>query len=172
MSTTEADIELAAPVQDKNLDMVRNILFGEQSRENEKRLATLERFVKVWTNSVRDEMRKNMDSLNHEILMLQDLLDQEAKARMEDTAIARKHFDQTSKGIDSLQRQLQASETRLQHNLEQESNQLTDLLDEQRTELLAQLKQATEQLRQDKVDRNMVAALLGHVSQQLASETV
>ncbi|MEZ5452357.1 MAG: hypothetical protein R3E93_05990 [Thiothrix sp.] len=172
MSTTEADIELAAPVQDKNLDMVRNILFGEQSRENEKRLATLERFVKVWTNSVRDEMRKNMDSLNHEILMLQDLLDQEAKARMEDTAIARKHFDQTSKGIDSLQRQLQASETRLQHNLEQESNQLTDLLDEQRTELLAQLKQATEQLRQDKVDRSMVAALLGHVSQQLASETV
>lgn len=171
MSTTEADIEFAPAVQDKNLDMVRNILFGEQIRENEKRLATLERFVKVWTNSVRDEMRKNMDNLNHEVHLLQDLLDQEAKARMEDTAIARKHFEQSSKGIDHLQRQLQASETSLKQHLKQETDLLTEALDQQRQELLAQLKQAAEQLRQDKADRKMIAALLDHVSHQLAGET-
>jgi hypothetical protein len=171
MSTTEADIEFAPAVQDKNLDMVRNILFGEQIRENEKRLATLERFVKVWTNSVRDEMRKNMDNLNHEVHLLQDLLDQEAKARMEDTAIARKHFEQSSKGIDHLQRQLQASETSLKQHLKQETDLLTEALDQQRQELLAQLKQAAEQLRQDKADRKMIATLLDHVSHQLAGET-
>lgn len=171
MSTTEADIEFAPAVQDKNLDMVRNILFGEQIRENEKRLATLERFVKVWTNSVRDEMRKNMDNLNHEVHLLQDLLDQEAKARMEDTAIARKHFEQSSKGIDHPQHQLQASETSLKQHLKQETDLLTEALDQQRQELLAQLKQAAEQLRQDKADRKMIATLLDHVSHQLAGET-
>lgn len=172
MSTTEADLEFAPPVQDKNLDMVRNILFGEQIRENEKRLATLERFVKVWTNSVRDEMRKHMDNLNHEVHLLQDMLDQEAKARMEDTAIARKHFEQYSKSIDHLQRQLQSSETGLRQHLKQETDLLTDAIDQQRQELLAQIKQAAEQLRQDKADRKMIATLLDHVSHQLAGETV
>lgn len=172
MTTTETDLELTPPVQDKNLDMVRNILFGEQIRENEKRLATLERFVKVWTNSVRDEMRKNMDNLNHEILMLQELLDQEARARMEDTATERRHFEQTSKGIDALQRQLQASETSLKQNLEQEVERLTGMLEEQRHDILTQLKQATEQLRQDKADRKMLAVLLDNISHQLAGETV
>ncbi len=172
MTTTEADLEFAPPIQDKNLDMVRNILFGDTARENEKRLANLERFVKVWTNSVRDEMRKNMDNLNHEILMLQDLLDQEAKARQGDTAITRKQFEQTSKGIDSLQRQLQSSETGLNQRIEQESKRLTQAMEAQREDLLAQIKHAAEQLRQDKADRKMLAALLDNVSHQLAGETV
>lgn len=170
MTTTEADIEFAPPIQDKNLDMVRNILFGEQARENEKRLANLERFVKVWTNSVRDEMRKNMDSLNHEIHMLQDLLDQEAKARMGDTATARKHFEHSSKSIDSLQRQLQSSEANLTQRIGQEAERQTQAMEEQRADLLSQLKQAAEQLRQDKADRKMLATLLDNVSHQLAGD--
>ncbi|OQX13502.1 MAG: hypothetical protein BWK73_12020 [Thiothrix lacustris] len=170
MTTTEADLDFATPVQDKNLDMVRNILFGEQARENEKRLANLERFVKVWTNSVRDEMRKNMDSLNHEIHMLQDLLDQEAKARMADTATTRKHFEQSSKGIESLQHQLQSSDTTLNERITAEAKRLSQLMEEQRNDLLNQLKQATEQLRQDKIDRKMLASLLDNLSHQLAGD--
>ena len=167
---TEADLEFAPTVQDKNLDMVRNILFGEQARENEKRLANLERFVKVWTNSVRDEMRKNMDSLNHEIHMLQDLLEQEAKARMGDSAAASKHFEQNSKGIESLQRQLHASDTKLSQRIDDETKLLSQVMEEQRQDLLNQLKQAAEQLRQDKADRKMLAALLDNVSLQLAGD--
>ena len=167
---TEVDLEFAPTVQDKNLDMVRNILFGEQARENEKRLANLERFVKVWTNSVRDEMCKNMDSLNHEIHMLQDLLDQEAKARMGDGAAARKHLEQNSKSIESLQRQLQTNETNLTQRIEQESKLLSQVMEEQRQDLLNQIKQAAEQLRQDKADRKMLAALLDNVSLQLAGD--
>ncbi|MGB3915986.1 MAG: hypothetical protein WBL07_00980 [Thiothrix litoralis] len=170
MTTTEAELEFAPPVPDKNLDMVRNILFGEQARENEKRLANLERFVKVWTNSVRDEMRKNMDSLNHEIHMLQDLLDQEAKARMGDSAASRKHFEQNSKGIENLQRQWQTSATDLNRRIEEETKLLSQIMEEQRLDLLNQIKQTSEQLRQDKVDRKMLAALLDNVSHQLAGD--
>lgn len=170
MTITEADLDFAPPVQDKNLDMVRNILFGEQARENEKRLANLERFVKVWTNSVRDEMRKNMDSVNHEVHMLQDLLDQEAKARMADTSTTRKHFEHSSKGIENLQRQLHSSEITLNERIAQESKLLSQIIEEQRQDLLTQIKQATEQLRQDKIDRNMLASLLDNLSHQLAGD--
>jgi len=172
MSTTEADTEFAAPVQEKSLDMVRNILFGEQARENDKRLAMLERFVKVWTSSVRDEMRKNFDSLSHEIHLVNDLLAEESKARLGDSAIARKHFEQSSKGIDGLQKQLQSAQDTLNQRLDQEVTHLSDTIQQQREDLVGQLKQAVEQLRQDKTDRKTLAALLDNVTRQLAGDTV
>ncbi len=170
MNTAELETELVSPVQDRNLDMVRNILFGEQARENDKRLANLERFVKVWTHSVRDEMRKNFDSLSHEIQLLQDLLAEETRARLGDTAIARKHFEQTSKTLDSLHKQVDTNAEHAQQRLEQETRQLAQQVEQQREDLLAQLKQASEQLRHDKLDRQAMANLLTHVSLQLAGE--
>ncbi len=172
MNTAELESEFATVPQDRNLDMVRNILFGEQTRENEKRLATLERFVKVWTNSVRDEMRKNFDTLSHEIQLVQDLLAEETKARLGDTATARKHFEQASKGIETLHKQLQHQQDTTQQRIDQEVSQLSQRIDQQRDELLSQLKQASEQLRNDKADRKFIAALLEQVSQQLAGDNV
>lgn len=170
--TTEADTPADIPAaQDKNLDMVRNILFGEQVRENDKRLATLERFVKVWTNSVRDEMRKHIDELSHEIHLLKDLLNEETSAREGDTRIARQHFEKSSKGIDSLNRQLQSTEAAMERRLQQETERLGRELEQQREALLAQMNQAVEQLRQDKPDRQLLAALLTNMSQQLSGET-
>ena len=170
MNTAELEPEFATVPQDRNLDMVRNILFGEQTRENEKRLATLERFVKVWTNSVRDEMRKNFDTLSHEIQLLQDLLAEETKARLGDTATARKHFEQASKGIETLHKQLQHQYDTTQQRIDQEVSQLGQRIEQQRDDLQTQLKQAAEQLRHDKADRKFIAALLEQVSQQLSSE--
>ena len=43
-------------------------------------------------------------------------------------------------------------------------------MEEQRQDLLNQIKQAAEQLRQDKADRKMLAALLDNVSLQLAGD--
>ena len=106
MSTVETEIEFAPSAHDKNLDMVRNILFGEQTRENDRRLATLERFVRVWTTSVRDEMRRNFENLHHEINLVNDLLTEESKARLSDTAIARKNHDQATKSIENIYRYL------------------------------------------------------------------
>jgi predicted transcriptional regulator len=102
--------------------------------------------------------------------MLQDLLDQEAKARMADTATARKHFEHSSKGIESLQRQLHSSETTLSERISEESKLLSQIIEEQREDLLTQIKQAAEQLRQDKADRKMLASLLDNLSHQLAGD--
>ncbi len=162
MAMTDTDIELAPPpAQDKNLDMVRNILFGEQSRESERRVANLERFVKVWTNSVRDEMRKNHDALNHEIHMIHDLLAEESRARISDSGVTRKQYEQAGKNIDSLFRQLQHTQDAFAQRME-----------EQREQILEEVKKAAEQLRQDKIDRKALATLLDNVSRQLAIDPV
>jgi hypothetical protein len=160
----DTDIELAPPppaAQDKNLDMVRNILFGEQTRENERRIANLERFVKVWTNSVRDEMRKSHDTLSHEISMVQDMLAEESRTRVGDSSLARKQYEQAGKSIESLFRQIQHTQDAFAQRME-----------EQREDILEQIKQAAEQLRQDKIDRKVLASMLDNVSRQLAIDPV
>lgn len=141
---------------DKNLDMVRNILFGEQVRENERRQATLERFVRVWVNSLREDARKNFDALMHEINLLKDLLAEETKARRADGNLARERFDQVGKSIGALDQRITQETTRIGQEMAQ-----------QRDDLLAQLRQATEQLQQDKTDRKTLAALLQNVAKQL-----
>lgn len=161
MMTVAEELEFTAPVQDKNLDMVRNILFGEQARDNERRLANLERFVKVWTNSVRDDIRKSHDSLNHELHLVHDLLAEESRARIADAGVSRKNYEQTGKSIESLFRQLQHTQDAFSQRLEQ-----------QREDLLNELKQAAEQLRQDKIDRKALATLLDNVSRQLSIDPV
>lgn len=165
MTDTDTDIELAPPqastAQDKNLDMVRNILFGEQTRENERRIANLERFVKVWTSSVRDEMRKNHDTLSHEISMIHDLFSEETRTRASDFSQARKQYEQAGKSIESLFRQIQHTQDAFAQRME-----------EQREEILEQVKQAAEQLRQDKIDRKGLASLLDNVSRQLSIDPV
>lgn len=162
MATTDTEIELTPPpVQDKNLDMVRNILFGEQSRENERRIANLERFVKVWTNSLRDEMRKNNDALNHEIHMIQDLLAEESRSRLSDSGLTRKQYEQTGKSIESLFRQIQHTQDAFAQRME-----------EQREQILEEVKQASELLRQDKIDRKTLASMLDNVSRQLSIDPV
>lgn len=141
--------------------MVRNILLGEHARENDRRLASLERFVKVWTNSVRDEMRKNHDAMNHEIHLIHDLLAEESRARIGDAGSARKHYEQAGKNIDSLFRQLQHTQDAFAQRLEQ-----------QREDILGEIKQAAEQLRNDKIDRKALAALLDNVTRQLTLDAV
>jgi glucose-6-phosphate-specific signal transduction histidine kinase len=141
---------------DKNLDMVRNILFGEQVRENERRQATLERFVRVWVNSLREDARKNFDALMHEINLLKDLLAEETKARRADGNLARERFDQVGKSIGALEQRITQETTRIGQEMAH-----------QRDDILNQLRQATEQLQQDKTDRKTLATLLQNVAKQL-----
>ena len=46
-----------------NLDKVRNILFGAQSRDYERRFARLEERLAKETADLRDDMRRRFDSL-------------------------------------------------------------------------------------------------------------
>lgn len=52
---------------DDSLALVRNILFGEQVRENKANLTSLERFVKTSFTSLQEEMQQHVDTLHQRI---------------------------------------------------------------------------------------------------------
>ena len=150
--------------------MVRNILFGEQARETEKRQIMLERFVKVWTSSIREEMRKNLDALQSEVRLLKDLLAEENKARLGDIAQTRERFIQIGRTLEEMSRRQNLGQEELHQRLTQEVAQLKQDLLQQRQDLLTQTKVAIEQLKHDKADRQAIASLLGDMAKQLSGE--
>ena len=162
--------EFDESLTEKNLDMVRNILFGEQARETEKRQIMLERFVKVWTSSTREEMRKNLDALQSEVRLLKDLLAEENKARLGDIAQTRERFIQIGRTLEEMSRRQNLGQEELHQRLTQEVAQLKQDLLQQRQDLLTQTKVAIEQLKHDKADRQAIASLLGDMAKQLSGE--
>ena len=162
--------EFDESLTEKNLDMVRNILFGEQARETEKRQIMLERFVKVWTSSIREEMRKNLDALQSEVRLLKDLLAEENKARLGDIAQTRERFIQIGRTLEEMSRRQNLGQEELHQRLTQEVAQLKQDLLQQRQDLLTQTKVAIEQLKHDKADRQAIASLLGDMAKQLSGE--
>lgn len=155
---------------DKNLDMVRNILFGEYIREAERRQATLERFVHVWIGSLREEAHKNFDTLMVEIKLLKELLTEESKSRRNDTRAARERFEQVGKSIDELGGKTRNAHECLEQQLQHETTRIGQEMVQQRDALLSQLQQTSAQLQQDKADRRTVASLLQHAARQLADD--
>ena len=162
--------EFDESLTEKNLDMVRNILFGEQARETEKRQIMLERFVKVWTSSIREEMRKNLDALQSEVRLLKDLLAEENKARLGDIAQTRERLIQIGRTLEEMSRRQNLGQEELHQRLTQEVAQLKQDLLQQRQDLLTQTKVAIEQLKHDKADRQAIASLLGDMAKQLSGE--
>lgn len=167
---TTVSPEFDESLTEKNLDMVRNILFGEQARETEKRQIMLERFVKVWTSSIREEMRKNLDALQSEVRLLKDLLAEENKARLGDIAQTRERFIQIGRTLEEMSRRQNLGQEELHQRLSQEVAQLKQDLLQQRQDLLTQTKVAIEQLKHDKADRQAIASLLGDMAKQLSGE--
>lgn len=68
---SQADIPTEA-LSDDSLAMVRNILFGEQVRENKANLSSLERFVKTSFTTLQEDMQQQVDTLHQRIQTQQD----------------------------------------------------------------------------------------------------
>ena len=145
-------------VSEKNLEMVRNILFGEQVRESERKHASLERFIRVSVSALNEETHKKLDELRHELNLLRDMLREETRNRKDYVTGARTRFEAIEQRGEELNQ-------RVSH----EVSEIGQRMDSLRKEMLEQLQQAAEQLRHDKADRKAVAALLNGMAQQLYS---
>lgn len=164
---TRAPETTNAITTDQNLDMVRNILFGEQVRENEKRQAALERFVRVSINAWSEDTQKKFDQVQRELQVLKELLQDETKARREDTQAAKNRLDELSRQTLELDKKQKADQSESQQDLDKEVERIEQLVASTRDQLQQQLTEAINQLRQDKPDRKALATMLQGVAKQL-----
>ena len=161
-----------------NIDKVRDILFGGQMRDYERRFARLEERLLQETTEMKDDVRKRLAALEQflkqEIESLADRLKAEHEERADaDKDLAREARD-AAKAFEKKAGQLDDQISRAQRESRQQllelHQRMTDELRQRTDEVLARLMQEATELRNDKTDRATLASLLTEMAMRLNNE--
>jgi uncharacterized membrane-anchored protein YhcB (DUF1043 family) len=161
-----------------SLDKVRDILFGNQVRELEKRFARLEERLVKELNNVRDETKKRLDYLETYIKKEVDSLTERLKNEQleRDTGVkslAEEHKNLTSsleKKFAQFNEQTTNSQRELREHLLNQSNSLQDDIRQKYEEILTLLERESQELRREKTDRSKLASLFTELAIRLNSD--
>jgi hypothetical protein len=169
-----------------NIDKIREILFGSQMRDYEKRFSRLEDRLLKECASLKDETRKRLETL--ELFVQQEVeslterirVGQEAgiEAAREITREANHELSQelrnTVKSLDRRVSHLDDQSARNQREIRQQlldqSKNLSDEIQQKYLEILSMLEQEAVELRTEKTDRATLAALFTEMAMRLNHE--
>jgi DNA anti-recombination protein RmuC len=161
-----------------NLDKIRELLFGDQVRESERRLSRLEeRLVKGYAE-LKEDTRRRFESLElfvkKEIESVTERLRAEQTARDESLSELSQALRDTVKSLEKKAGQLDEQSGKAQRELRQQimeqSKTLRDEFLEKSRELSESFGRAVQELRLEKTDRGTLAVLLTEVAMRLNNE--
>jgi hypothetical protein len=161
-----------------NLDKVRDLIFGGQMRDYERKFARLEDRLAKETADLRDEVRKRLAALEAymktEVESLSERLRVEQDGRTSADKDLGRELRDTSQQLDQRISQLDDLVARGQRDLRQQLHaQHQELGDDIRSrveDVLVRLAQEAQELRSDKTDRKALAALLTEMAMRLNGE--
>jgi len=161
-----------------NLDKIRDILFGPQARDYDRRLARLEERLVKEAVDLRADLKTRYDALElyikKEVAALGDRLTTEHNERAEsgrkftyDMKEMGEHFE---KKTAQLAEQASLNQRELREQILERFRTLSDDLRQKSTELSASLERHMQELRVEKTDRAALAALFAEVAMRLNHE--
>lgn len=161
-----------------NLDKVREILFGSQIQEYEKRFARLEEKLGKECATLRDDTKKRLDSLElyikQEIESLGEIVKKQQIAQ--DDAIKKleqENNNQTvsvNQKLSELDQQASKSASDLRQQILEQSKNLDDEIRQKFADMLAVIERETQELRSDKANRSTLSNLFAEIAIRLRSE--
>ncbi|MBL1352138.1 MAG: hypothetical protein COA61_002195 [Zetaproteobacteria bacterium] len=170
--------EIQAPVDEGNIDQIRDIIFGAQMRDYEKRFIRLEEKMQGESATLRSETSNRLDALElyikQEVGSLLDQLSLERGEREDDTRHLSDELSKKSKEADKKNGQLQQSlnqgKSELRDALLDQSKSLLKEIQSVRDTLNTSLNRSTDELRDDKADRRALADMFNEVAMRLNGE--
>jgi DNA repair exonuclease SbcCD ATPase subunit len=161
-----------------NVDKIRDILFGNNMREYEKRFARLEERLTKSSEALRDDLKKRFDTLESYVREELESLGTRLKTEKSERAEGLKELTRESrdaakaieKKLSQLEEQVDAGHTELRSKILEQSKALGSQIQKAKDELEAALEHEAEALRTDKTDRAMLADLFTEMSMRLKDE--
>ena len=161
-----------------NVDKIRDILFGSNMREYEKRFARLEERLTKSSDALRDDLKKRFDTLESYVREEMDSNNTRLKAEKTERSenikeLTRETRDSTKsleKKLSLLEEQLTSAQTDLRTRILDQSKSLSNQIQKMKDELEAALETEAETLRNDKTDRAQLADLFAELSLRLKDE--
>jgi len=166
---------LEAATGGESIEKVREILFGSQVRDFEKRFSVLEDRLRKEVSALTAEISKRFDSLENyvkkEVASLGEQLKTEQNIRTKSVKELSRRLDSTDKDLAELDDKSTAAQRDLRQQILEQSKTLRDEGRKQHKELSTALDKATGQLRIDKTNRSDLAALLVDMAMSLNQGT-
>ncbi len=161
-----------------SLDKVRDILFGNQMREVEKRFARLEERLINESVSLREETKKRLDAienyLKQEVESLSERLKSEQGSRNEAlqslTEDSKKITTALEKKLTQFDEQTSNNQREMREQILNQSKKLQDDIRQKYEEILGLLQRESEELRSAKTDRSTLASLFSELAIRLSSQ--
>lgn len=161
-----------------SIDKVRDILFGVQMRDYDKRFARLEERLVKDTAELREDVRKRLASLEqyvqHEIAALGDRLAAEQGERVDGEKALGAELRETARVFEKKTAGLDDQSARAQRELRQQlleqQQRLTDEIQQRHQELLSVVGRESGELRDEKADRAALATLFTEMAMRLSNQ--
>jgi hypothetical protein len=161
-----------------NLEKIREILFGAQVHDFEKRFTRLEEKLLKETADSRAETKKRFDSMEafirKEIESLVERIKTEQGERSDAVKEISRELRETAKNLEKKLAQLDEQATKGQRELRQQildqSKSLTDEIRNRVKESAALLTRELKELRSDKTDRSALAGLFTEAAMRLSGD--
>ncbi len=161
-----------------NLDKIRDILFGAQAREHDRRFAQLEQHLIREASDLRNDLKRRFESLElyikKEVDALTSRLTKEQEVRGESVTNLTKDLTQLAATLETKARLWDMQATQAQaHVLQQLTERTSELATDVRArhaEATSALNQAVRDLRAEKTDRATLAAILLEASQRVSGD--
>jgi DNA repair exonuclease SbcCD ATPase subunit len=161
-----------------NVDKIRDILFGSQMRDYDKRFVRLEERLAKAADALRDDLKKRFDSLESfvqgEVESLHQRLKAEKSERVDSLKELTRETRDSSKTLESRLSQLDEHLTSAQGDLRtrilDQSKTLSSEIRKAHTEMETALEREAETLRNEKTDRAALADLLTEMALRLKDE--
>src|SRR5271155_1475847 len=161
-----------------NVDKIRDILFGSQMRDYEKRFSRLEDNVTKAVENLREDMAKRFDTLSgfvqQEVDSLSQRLKSEKAERSEGLKDISRELKDAAKGLEKKIGQLEESfadgQSELRGKILEHSKAVMNEIDKLRREAAAALDSEVETLRSEKTDRAALADLFAEFSLRLKND--
>ena len=161
-----------------SLEKVRDILFGNQMRDVERRFA---RFDERWqkdTNDLKDDVRKRIEALEayarQEAESLGGRLTAERDGRTEADGNLSSELKEAARSLErriaALDEQVAKNHRELRQQMLEQHQRLSEDIRQKVDHVLAELARSAQELRTDKADRSTIAALLTEMALRLTDE--
>jgi hypothetical protein len=168
----------AEPPGGASIDKVRDILFGNQVREFERRFARLEDRIVKETNDLKAQLIARVEALDvfsrKEFESLAERFNAEHEARVESLGDVSRELKAAAEAVErrtsSLDDQLARNLRDIRQQILDQGQRLSDDIHRKTDDVLAALAHEAHELRSDKADRSAIAALLNEMAMRLTAD--
>ena len=161
-----------------SLEKVRDLLFGVQMRDYDRKFARLEERLVKETNDLREDVKKRLAAIEQllakEVESLNERLNTEHDDRAGSAKDLARQLDDTARSFEKktgqIDDQLSRGLREVRQQIHEQHQQLSDDLKRQADEILERLARESQELRTDKTDRASLAALLTEMAMRLTDD--